>query len=114
LVLPILDNGQNGDDGTDTRRDHDADSLRQHAAGAGDAYVVRRLLALALLSEDHGRAEAAKSCGMDRRTLRDWVIRYNEQGGCLLESSLGAAAHLQAFAGLRDLAWGCEHLALKS
>jgi muconate cycloisomerase len=29
-------------------------------------------------------------------------------GGCLLESSLGAAAHLHAFAGL-DLAWGCEH-----
>jgi muconate cycloisomerase len=30
-------------------------------------------------------------------------------GGCLLESSIGAAAHLQIFAGLRDLAWGCEH-----
>jgi muconate cycloisomerase len=30
-------------------------------------------------------------------------------GGCLLESSIGAAAHLHAFAGLRDLAWGCEH-----
>ena len=30
-------------------------------------------------------------------------------GGCLLESSVGAAAHLHGFAGLRDLAWGCEH-----
>jgi muconate cycloisomerase len=30
-------------------------------------------------------------------------------GGCLLESSVGAAAHLQAFATLRDLSWGCEH-----
>jgi muconate cycloisomerase len=30
-------------------------------------------------------------------------------GGCLLESSIGAAAHLQVFAGLRDLVWGCEH-----
>ena len=30
-------------------------------------------------------------------------------GGCLLESSIGAAAHLQVFAGLRALAWGCEH-----
>ncbi len=30
-------------------------------------------------------------------------------GGCLLESSVGAAAHLQAFATLRELAWGCEH-----
>lgn len=30
-------------------------------------------------------------------------------GGCLLESSVGAAAHLHAFATLRDLPWGCEH-----
>jgi muconate cycloisomerase len=30
-------------------------------------------------------------------------------GGCLLESSIGAAAHLHVFASLRDLAWGCEH-----
>ena len=30
-------------------------------------------------------------------------------GGCLLESSIGAAAHLQVFAGLPNLAWGCEH-----
>lgn len=30
-------------------------------------------------------------------------------GGCLLESSVGAAAHLHAFATLRELTWGCEH-----
>jgi muconate cycloisomerase len=30
-------------------------------------------------------------------------------GGCLLESSIGAAAHLHAFAGLPELGWGCEH-----
>jgi len=30
-------------------------------------------------------------------------------GGCLLESSIGAAAHLHGFAALRELAWGCEH-----
>ncbi len=30
-------------------------------------------------------------------------------GGCLLESSIGVAAHLHVFAGLRELAWGCEH-----
>ena len=30
-------------------------------------------------------------------------------GGCLLESSIGAAAHLHVFAGLRELQWGCEH-----
>jgi muconate cycloisomerase len=30
-------------------------------------------------------------------------------GGCLLESSIGAAAHLQVFATLPRLDWGCEH-----
>jgi muconate cycloisomerase len=30
-------------------------------------------------------------------------------GGCLLESSIGAAAHLQVFATMPALAWGCEH-----
>jgi muconate cycloisomerase len=30
-------------------------------------------------------------------------------GGCLLESSIGAAAHLQVFATFRELTWGCEH-----
>src|SRR6201996_4542567 len=63
-----------------TRRDHDADSLRGHAARVADASVARRLLALALVLEGHSRAAAAKTCGMDRQTLRDWIIRYNEQG----------------------------------
>lgn len=30
-------------------------------------------------------------------------------GGCLLESSIGAAAHLAVFATLDRLPWGCEH-----
>ena len=30
-------------------------------------------------------------------------------GGCLLESSVGAAAHLQAFATFSELRWGVEH-----
>jgi putative transposase len=63
-----------------TRLEHDADALRQHAAHVSAAPVARRLLALALVLEGHGRTNAAKSCGMDRQTLRDWVIRYNEQG----------------------------------
>lgn len=34
-------------------------------------------------------------------------------GGCLLESSVGAAAHLHAFATLPDLHWGTEHFGPK-
>jgi transposase len=63
-----------------TRRDYDADALRDHASRVSEADVVRRLLALALALEGHNRAQAAKTCGMDRQTLRDWVHRYNEQG----------------------------------
>jgi transposase len=36
--------------------------------------------ALALVLEGRTRTEAAKLCGMDRQTLRDWVHRYNDQG----------------------------------
>ena len=63
-----------------TRFEHDADALRQHAGRVSKAPVARRLLALALVLEGYSRADAAKSCGMDRQTLRDWVIRYNEHG----------------------------------
>jgi transposase len=42
--------------------------------------TAARLLALAFVLEGCSRAEAARRCGMDRQTLRDWVIRYNEQG----------------------------------
>ena len=63
-----------------TRHEHDAAALRQHAARVCAAPIARRLLALALVLEAHSRADAAMSCGMDRQTLRDWVIRYNEQG----------------------------------
>jgi transposase len=63
-----------------TRRDHDAGCLREHAARVTEASIARRLLALALVLEGHSRADAARTCGMDRQTLRDWVIRYNGQG----------------------------------
>ena len=36
--------------------------------------------ALALVLEGYKRGEAGKLCGMDRKTLRDWVLRYNAEG----------------------------------
>ncbi len=63
-----------------TRLDHDASALRAEAARSKDAKVSRRLLAIALVLDGCSRAEAARCCGMDRQTLRDWVIRYNEHG----------------------------------
>ena len=63
-----------------TRQDLSAADLRQVAARISDAKVVRRMLAIALVLEGCSRAEAAETCGMDRRTLRDWVHRYNASG----------------------------------
>jgi transposase len=63
-----------------TRLEHDAGSLRWQAGRTAAAPVARRLLALALVLEGHNRAVAANRSGMDRQTLRDWVIRYNERG----------------------------------
>jgi transposase len=63
-----------------TRADHDAADLRKAASCSGDAAAARRMLALALVLDGHARSDAARLCGMDRQTLRDWVHRYNEEG----------------------------------
>lgn len=63
-----------------TRDVHDAAGLRRAASRSRDADAARRMLALALVLEGASRAEAARSAGMDRQTLRDWVHRYNAEG----------------------------------
>jgi transposase len=63
-----------------TRQDLSVDDLRREAARTQDAKATRRMLAIALVLEDHSREDAAASCGMDRQTLRDWAHRYNEGG----------------------------------
>jgi transposase len=65
---------------TITRADCTAAELREAAARGNDANATRRMLALALVLEGYQRGEAANLCGMDRQTLRDWVIRYNAEG----------------------------------
>ena len=53
-----------------TRADLTAMELRSAAARSRDADAARRMLALALVLEGVERTPAAKTCGMDRRTLR--------------------------------------------
>ena len=72
-----------------TRLDHTAVSFRWEAAHCSDADAARRMLALALVCEGRPRAEAARMCGMDRQTLRDWVHRYNEAGLAGLHDQIG-------------------------
>ncbi len=63
-----------------TRLDYGTTKLPAIAARTEDGNMVRRRLAIALVLHGQSRADAAKACGMDRQTLRDWVIRFNESG----------------------------------
>ena len=63
-----------------TRTEHTASDLRREAGRTADARASRRMLALALVMEGESRETAARQCGMDRQTLRDWVHRYNAAG----------------------------------
>jgi transposase len=62
------------------RTDYTAGEVRQVARQAKDVAQARRLLAIAAVLDGASRTEAAKIGGMDRQTLRDWVIRFNDQG----------------------------------
>ena len=79
-----------------TRFDLSASQLRAAGAKEKNATAARRILALALVLEGADRATAARSCGMDRQTLRDWVHRYNRDGlsGLRNRVSTGAPSRL--------------------
>jgi transposase len=62
------------------RTDQGAADVRALAKAAVTPEQARRLLAIALILEGASRAEAARSTGMDRQTLRDWVHRFNAAG----------------------------------
>jgi len=62
------------------RQDFDATTLRRLATTVKDTDQVRRLLALAAVYDGQSREQAARTGGMDRQTLRDWVLRFNERG----------------------------------
>jgi transposase len=62
------------------RTDFSAGEIRRFAKRAKDAAQARRLLAIAAVLDGASREDAAKIGGMDRQTLRDWVIRFNERG----------------------------------
>lgn len=73
-----------------------------HEARRGVAMGAGRVLSLKLCK--HGSAQALQRiAGI---ALSGGMELY---GGCLLESSLGAAAHLAVFSTLPHLHWGCEH-----
>jgi transposase len=62
------------------REDYSAETLRHLARRSKDANQSRRLLSLAAVRDGMDRGEAAKIGGMDRQTLRDWVIGSTGKG----------------------------------
>jgi len=62
------------------RKDRTPAVLRKLAKGETDGRVARRILAIANALDGMSRKAAAEAAGMDRQTLRDWVLRYNAHG----------------------------------
>jgi len=63
-----------------TRTDMSAADLRAAARLSANARQASRILAIAMVLDGFSREEAARLCGMDRQSLRDWVHRYNQEG----------------------------------
>jgi len=80
------------------RTEYTAGEVRGFAKQAKDVAQARRLLAIAAVLDGASRAEAAKVGGMDRQTLRDWVIRFNDRGadGLINTPSPGVPPKLDA------------------
>ena len=62
------------------RTDFSAAELRKLARRCGHHRQSCRLLSIAAIYDGMNRTDAAAVGGMDRQTLRDWVIRFNESG----------------------------------
>lgn len=62
------------------RTDFSAAEFRRLAKRSKDNNQSRRLLSLAAVMDGMNRTDAARIGGMDRQTLRDWVLRFNELG----------------------------------
>lgn len=62
------------------RTDIGIETLRRQARFERDGRVAARLLAIANALSGMSRTEAARTAGMDRQTLRGWVVRFNAGG----------------------------------
>ncbi len=63
-----------------TRTDMSAADLRAAARLSANARQALRILAIAMVLDGFSREEAARLCGMDRQSLRDWVHSDNKEG----------------------------------
>jgi len=66
--------------GIEVRKDMTAAVLRRKARSEKNGRVAARMLGIANILDGMDRTIAARSAGMDRQTLCDWVHRYNKEG----------------------------------
>jgi transposase len=89
------------------RSDFNAAALRSLAKHARDPDQTRRLLALAAIYDGHARSHAAQLAGVGLQIVRDWVMRFNDQGpdGLINRKAPGRTPILEAAkrAALRDI-----------
>ncbi len=78
------------------REDFDGAALRRLARRTKDAGQSRRLLALAEIYDGGRRTDAARIGGVGLQIIRDWVLRFNEEGpdGLLDRKAPGKPAKL--------------------
>ncbi len=62
------------------RGDFDGKALRRLARASRDADQTRRLLALAAVYDGSSRSAAAEIGGVTLQSVRDWALRFNEEG----------------------------------
>ena len=62
------------------REDFDGPGLRTLAKQTKDAAQARRLLALAEIYDGGSRTDAARIGGVTLQVVRDWVLRFNQDG----------------------------------
>jgi hypothetical protein len=86
------------------RSDFDADRVRAAAKRSKDGPQARRLLALAAIYDGARRAEAAKTGGVTRQIIRDWVLKFNAQGpdGLIDRKAPGQPSRLNEARNLTD------------
>src|SRR4029079_5314678 len=81
FMIPLVDDSREGIVAAlEIRKDRTPTVLRRLAKAEADTRGARRILAIANALDGMSREQAARSAGMDRQTLRDWVLRYNEHG----------------------------------
>ena len=63
-----------------SRADHTPEALERLSRECKDDAFARRLRAVSMVLRGFSREDVARAQGVDRQTIRDWVLRFNEAG----------------------------------